>query len=277
MRKLLPLSMLLCSCIALAGNNDALQTCYNDKIPAKNLVADTEIFLVIDQTTMFDSSLEQSVADNVRPFLKSGNAFSVTQFSAFTQGHYTDVMVSGRLDTELPNAVRNDVSKPVLTKFDQCMSLQPRLASQLVGQAMKVAFGGSSSDIARSDIFASLKDISGKVRQSPAQHKIVLLASDMLENSSVTSFYAHQTVRQINVDKELKLVADNQLYGDFGGARVYVIGAGLLAEDAKQPRGIYRSTQTMQALSKFWGTYFQKSNAELVEFGQPALLNLIHN
>lgn len=97
----------------------------------------------------------------------------------------------------------------------------------------------------------------------------------MLENSSVTSFYANQAVRQINADKELKLVADNQLYGDFGGARVYVIGAGLLAEDAKHPKGIYRSTQTMQALSKFWTGYFQKSNAELVEFGQPALLNPI--
>lgn len=113
------------------------------------------------------------------------------------------------------------------------------------------------------------------MRQSKAQHKIVLLVSDMLENSSVTSFYANQAVRQINADKELKLVADNQLYGDFGGARVYVIGAGLLAEDAKHPKGIYRSTQTMQALSKFWTGYFQKSNAELVEFGQPALLNPI--
>ena len=277
MKRLFPISMLLFSCVAVAGNNDAVPTCYNGKIPAKTAVTDTEIFLVIDQTTLFDGSLEQSVADNARPFLKAGNAFSVTQFSAFTQGHYTDVMVSGRLDSELPKAVRDDVSKPALTKFDQCLALQPRLAGQLVGSAMKVAFGGSSSDIARSDIFASLKDISGKVRQSPAQHKIVLLASDMLENSSVTSFYARQAVRQINVEKELTLVAANHLYGDFGGARVYVIGAGLLAEDAKHPRGIYRPTQTMQALSEFWNTYFQKSNAELVEFGQPALLNSIRN
>lgn len=273
MKKLLPISMLLLSCVAVAGNNDAVPTCYSEKIPAKNAVTDTEIFLVIDQTTLFDGGLEQSVADNVRPFLKSGNAFSVTQFSAFTQGHYTDVMVSGKLDSELPKGVRDNVSKPVLTKFDQCMALQPRLAGQLVGGAMKAAFGGSSSDIAKSDVFASLKDISGKVRQSKAQHKIVLLASDMLENSSVSSFYAKQAVRQINADKELKLVSDNQLYGDFGGARVYVIGAGLLAEDAKHAKGIYRSTQTMQALSKFWTGYFQKSNAELVEFGQPALLN----
>ena len=274
--KMLPLTvMLFFSCVAMAGNNDAVPTCYNEKIPVKTTVPDTEIFLVIDQTTLFDVRLEQSIADNIRSFLKAGNAFSVTQFSAFTQGHYTDVMVSGKLDPELPKALRDDVSKPVLTKFDQCMALQPRLAGQLVGSAMKAAFGGSSSDIAKSDIFASLKDISSKVRRSQSPHKVVLLASDMLENSSITSFYASQAVRQINADKELKLVADNQLYGDFGGARVYVIGAGLLAEDAKHPTGIYRSTQTMQALARFWAGYFQKSKAELVEFGQPALLNAL--
>lgn len=275
MRKLLPLSMLLFSCAAVAGNTDAVPTCYHEKMPAQKTATDTEIFVVIDQTTMFDGGLKQSIANNVRPFLKPGNAFSVTQFSAFTQGHYTDVLVSGKLDTVLTKTARDDVSKLVLNKFDQCMTAQPRLAGQLLGGAMKSAFGDSSSDIAKSDVYASLKDISGKVRQSAAQHKVVLLASDMLENSSVTSFYTKQAVRQIDPKKELKLVADNQLFGDFGGARVYVIGAGLLAEDAKHPKGVYRSTQTMQALSRFWGEFFQKSNAELVEFGQPALLNPI--
>lgn len=276
MRKLATLLMLTFSCGAMAGNTDAIQTCYNEKILTQKAAVDTEIFVAIDQTTMFDSGLKQTIADNVRPFLKHGNAFSVIQFSAFTQGHYTNVLVSGKLDPVLVKVMRDDVSKPVLNKFDQCMAAQLRSAGQLVGGAMKASFGDSSSDIAKSDIFASLKDISNMVRQSTAQHKVVLLASDMLENSSISSFYANQAVRQINPEKELKLVADNQLFGDFGSARVYVIGAGLLAEDAKHPKGVYRPTQTMQALSRFWAGYFQKSNAELVEFGQPALLNQIH-
>jgi hypothetical protein len=268
--------MLLASCLAVAGNTDAIPSCYNAKIPAPNATTDTEIFVVIDQTTLFDDGLKQSIADNIRPFLKAGNAFSVTQFSAYIQGHYTDVLVSGKLDFVLAKASRNDISKPVLNNYDHCMANQPRLAGQLVGRAMKSAFGGSSNDIAKSDILASLKDISSKVRQSKAQHKIVLFASDMLENSSVSSFYANQGVRQINPEKELMQVADNQLFGDFGGARVYVIGAGLLPEEANHIKGAYRSTQTMQALSRFWAVYFQKSNADLTEFGQPALLNPVH-
>jgi hypothetical protein len=176
---------------------------------------------------------------------------------------------------QLDKKARDDISKPVLAKFDQCMDIQSKMAAQLLGRSMKAAFSGSSSDIAKSDIFASFKDISIKVRQSTAQEKIVLIASDMLENSSITSFYARQAVRQINPEKELKLATNNQMYGDFGGARVFVIGAGLLAEDARQPKGVYRSPQIMQALSVFWKAWFEKSNAELVEFGQPALLNSI--
>lgn len=157
--------------------------------------------LLIDQTTKFDSRLKQAIADNVRPFLKPGNAFSVMQFSAFTQGHYTRVLVSGKLDPVLGKAARDSVSKPVLNKFDQCMAGQSRSAGQLVGGAIKAAFGGSSNDVAKSDIFTSLKNISGKVRLSTAKRKVVLLASDMLENSSITSFYAKHSVRQINPKK----------------------------------------------------------------------------
>lgn len=258
---------------ASAGQMDAIPTCHNAKIPALGTATATELFVIIDQTTPFNNNLKQSVADNVRPFLQPNQAFSVTQFSAFTQGHYTEVLVSGKQDAVLAQKIRDDISKPVLSKFDQCIAMQSKMATQLVGRAMKSAFGDGGNNIAKSDVLASLKDISSKVQQSKAERKVVLIASDMLENSSISSFYAKQAVRQINPEKELTLAIDNQMLGDFGGAKVYVIGAGLLTEDAKQAKGVYRSPQTMQALATFWKAWFQKSNAELVEFGQPALLN----
>ncbi|MDP1658227.1 MAG: hypothetical protein Q8L73_02600 [Methylotenera sp.] len=269
-------SSLFISSLVMAGQMDAIPTCYNAKITAPNVNVATELFVIIDQTTPFNSGLKQSVADNVRPFLQPNQAFSVTQFSAFTQGHYTDVLVSGKLDATLAQKQRDDISKTILAKYDQCMAMQTKQAPRLLGGTMKTAFSTGNNDIAKSDVLASLKDISSKVKQSTADRKIVLIASDMLENSSLTSFYAKQTVRQINPEKELKLVADNQMFGDFGGAKVYVIGAGLLAEDAKRAKGVYRSPQTMQALATFWKAWFQKSNAEVVEFGQPALLNPVH-
>lgn len=165
--------------------------------------------------------------------------------------------------------------KPRLSKFDQCMARQSAQATQAVGGALHTSFDGTSGDIAKSDVFASLKDISGKVRQSKANEKVVLLVSDMLENSSVSSFYASQSVRRIDPERELKLATDSQLIGNFGDARVYLIGAGLLSDDGKKNKAAYRDPKTMQALASFWKSYFDKSKAQLVEFGQPALLNQV--
>jgi len=273
MKKYWLLCLLWVAGSAGAGQMGAISTCYNAKIPAPGVATTIELFVIIDQTTPFSNSLKQSVADNVRPFLQANQAFSVIQFSAFTQGHYTEVLVSGKQDAALAQKIRDDISKPELAKFDQCVAMQSKMAVQLVGRAMQAAFGDGNNDIAKSDVLSSLKDISSKVQQSNADRKVVLIASDMLENSSITSFYAKQVVREINPAKELKLVADNQMFGDFGGAKVYIIGAGLLAEDAKQAKADFRRTQTMQALETFWRTWFQKSNAELIEFGKPALLN----
>ncbi|MGY1490231.1 hypothetical protein ACW4YW_12525 [Methylobacillus pratensis] len=258
----------------LAQAGGAVLACYHAKLPSPSLKPATEIFVVIDQTTVFDNALKQSIANNLRPFLSANNAFSVIRFSAYTQGQYTEVLTAGSLDPLIDQDARNDISKPVLAKFDQCTANQPKQASQLAGAALKKAFGGSSASIPKSDVIGSLKDISNRVRQSKASQKVVLVASDMLENSSVTSFYINQAVRTIQPEKELALVEKQGLFGDFAGARVYVIGAGLLADDARA-KAVYRSPQTMQALENFWKQYFQRSNAQLLEFGQPALLNSI--
>ena len=257
--------------LASAGSN-VIASCYDTKISAPATPMTKEIFVLIDQTTLLDDQLKQSVAEQVRPFLAKGNGFSVLVFSAFTQGRYTQLLTSGKLDHTLPEAGRNDVSKPLLTKLDQCIARQTALAMQTVGGALRDAFAGSSGEIAKSDVLASLKDISGKVRQSKATEKVVLLVSDMLENSSVSSFYANQSVRKIDPSKEMKLATDNNLIADFSGARVYVLGAGLLSDDAKK-KATYRDPKTMLALAGFWKSYFEKSNAQLIEFGQPALLN----
>jgi hypothetical protein len=264
----------LCGLPALAATN-AIPSCYDAKLTALGLPLTKELFVLVDQTTLLDEELKQSVAEQVRPFLSKGNGFSVVVFSAFTQGKYTQLLTSGQLDHAMPDALRSDVSKPVLGKFDQCITRQTGLAGQAVGGALRSAFEGSSGEIAKSDVLASLKDISGKVRQSKATEKVVLLVSDMLENSSVSSFYANQSVRKIEPSKEMKLATDNNLIADFGGARVFVLGAGLLSEDAKKKKASYRDPKTMSALADFWKSYFEKSNAQLIEFGQPALLNQI--
>ncbi len=273
------LAPLLLSAMALCTSSmaatDAIASCYDSKLSAPAVPLEKEIFVIVDQTTLLDDQLKQSVANQIRPFLTTGNGFSVVVFSAFTQGKYTQLLTSGQLDHPLPAEQRNDVSKPRLSKLDQCMTRQSALAGQVMGSALRTAFEGTSGEIAKSDVLASLKDISGKVRQSQAAEKVVLLVSDMLENSSISSFYASQSVRRIDPEREMKLASDSQLIGNFGDARIYVIGAGLLSDDAKKNKAAYRDPKTMQALASFWKSYFDKSKAQLMEFGQPALLNQV--
>lgn len=268
---------ILLSSGAMAGQTDAIRTCYDKSIQSGGAQLDTELFVAIDQTTLLNPGLKQLVADNIKPFLIPNNGFAVLTFSAYTQGHYTEALASGKLDAAVDQGKRNDISKPALTKFDQCISRQPQQAAQLVGTALRAAYDGTTSDIAKSDVLASIKSISTLVRNSKAHNKVVLIVSDMLENSSVSSFYADKglSVRKIDPSKEMKLIEENQLLADFGGARFYVIGAGLLPVDAKRAKS-YRDPKTMQALAGFWKAYLDRSNAQLIEFGQPALLSPMH-
>ncbi|MRW91677.1 hypothetical protein GJ699_16920 [Duganella sp. FT80W] len=269
------LPALLLSGAALAGNTDAVPSCAHQALPVFPPIA-RELMVAIDQTTLLDSSLQQSVANAIKPFLSAGNRFSIVVFSAYTQGHYTDVLVSGGLDAPLPSQARDDIAKPLLVRLDLCQQRQREQAAQAASQALRAAFQGSSGHIARSDIYASLRATSSIIRRSAAPDKVVLIVSDMLENSSVANFYgdAGKSVRNIITAREMRIVENNHLLADFGGARVYVIGAGLLADDAAHNKS-YRDPKTMQALQAFWSAYFSKSNARLMEFGQPALLNPI--
>lgn len=274
MKGLLIITLLLSnftvSTAALAGVN----TCYSSKLPdPKPQYIDSELFVIVDQTTLFDTSLKQSIANNIRPFIRPGNAITVIQFSAFTQGHYTDILAVTKLDRLLAQEERNAVPKGVLAKFDKCISNQPSQASNIIGGALKSVFMNSSNGIEKSDVEASLKDISSNVFRSKAKRKLVLIASDMLENSSISSFYSKHALRQIDPLAEMNLVEKNGLFGDFANAEIFIIGAGLLAEDAAQSKGVYRSPQAINALKAFWSNWFTKSNAMLVDFGQPALLN----
>lgn len=257
------------------ANNNGLESCYTEEMKINDERFDTELFVIVDQTTLFNLTLKQSVSDNIQPFMRPGNGVTLIKFSAYKLGQYTDVITAVKFDSEISRDMRNDISKRKLKTFDRCMKVQIKKASYLVGGALKQVFGGASDKLDKSDVLFSLKAVSLRVKKSKAKRKVVLIASDMLENSSLTSFYANKTVRKITPEKEMSIAEDNGMLGDFGGAEVYVIGAGTLSADSESKNGIYRNPQVMKALSSFWELWFEKSNAKLIEFGQPALLNPI--
>ncbi|HEY2023182.1 MAG TPA: hypothetical protein VGH68_18900, partial [Paraburkholderia sp.] len=171
--------------------------------------------------------------------IKPGTAYTLFDFSAFSQGHYTEVVTRGVIESPIADKLRDDISERALRSFDACMVGQSNYAKKALLAAVGQVESAATNELAKSDILAALKDISDKVRASSASNKVVLLASDMLENSSLSSFYAHNAVRRIDPEAEMKKAVAAGLIGDFGGARVYVVGAGLLTGDAKT-KTVYR-------------------------------------
>lgn len=257
----------------LAGISNDVPSCYaaNHIKPVPGGV-DRELFIAVDQTTVFDEKQQAQIAATASAAIKPGSAYTLLDFSAFSQGRYTEVVTRGVIESPIPEKLRDDISERALRTFDACMTGQSAFARKSLLTAVAQVQSAATNDLARSDILAALKDISDKVRASSASDRVVFLASDMLENSSVSSFYAHNTVRHIDPAAEIKKANAAGLIGDFGGARVYVLGAGLLSGDAKV-KNAYRDPQTLTALKQFWTLYFQQSNAKLQEFGAPALLN----
>lgn len=133
-------------------------------------------------------------------------------------------------------------------------------------EALKVQFGAaldSSLSVPRSqktDIFGALLE-SGKVFKNVRRERVLVLLSDMLEDSDGTNF---ETLAITDTFTN-RFLADAKREGslpDLSSATVYVAGASA------------RSTRKASEVEKFWAAYFKAANARLnPEHYGSALLN----
>lgn len=265
---------------AAAAATTQIPSCYAALHMAPPAGAQAKLFVLIDQTVVFDQPLKDALIQNALSLVRPGNGFEVMVFSAYNQGRYMDVAAAGALEPPLPAARRNATGSEDLRALDICLRRQFEYGRRLMAGTVAKSLAAASPALSRSDVIGSLAEAARHIRDDPAGRKVVLIASDMLENSAVTSFYRKGGVRQIVPAAELAKVRAAGMLGDFGGAEVYVIGAAMLPLDkasaeTEATMQSYRSAVTLRALTDFWTLYFQNSRARLVEFGAPALLTPI--
>ena len=253
--------------ILLSARND-VPSCYKalhmenpDSVPAK------ELFILVDQTTQLDKNLMRYTYKNMLHFIKNGYAVTIASFSSNANGKYTDVAYSGRLEALLSEKDKYEISKKKLRKYQACMNGQYRYARKKATKALVATLKGANKKLPHSDILKSLNDISAHIiKPSPAKRKVVLLVSDMMEHSSITTFYRNGGLKRIDTKKEMTKLKKSGFTADFDGADVYVIGAGMVGKKG------YRDAKTLKRLTDFWETYFRQSNANLKAIGTPMLL-----
>ena len=233
-------------------------------------------YVLLDQTVKLDPDLQKSVLENANRLLGPGTKFVVAQFSAFSEQRYLSVVKEGVIENPMTKDQRDNVPVKSLGAFDACMQGQAEFASKTVDNAINGSMAASTNDLSQSDIWLALKNVSSSIAADPAKQKVLFVITDGLENSSISSFYNKTTVRVINPAEEIAKARQNNMFGNFGGAKVYVLGAGTMPPakaGSKAEVNGYRDPKTLQALQAFWSQYFQMSHAQLVEFGAPALVS----
>lgn len=233
----------------------------------------TALFVLIDQTTLFNKDLQQQILKNATTQIGQGNYTYVARFSAFINGYYNEKVFEFNMDYPLDDNKRFNIQKSKLGKFDKCLKDQRNYVNFKIQDSISTTFLKEGEDIPKSDILFAFQDFSNVISETQANRKIVLIASDMLENSVISSFYQKGSLRQINPEKELQKVEQENLYGNFGGAEIYIIGAGIT--NTKLSKSSYKDPRKLMALKKFWMSYFEKSNGKLIELGQPTLNRMI--
>jgi hypothetical protein len=272
------LSLILWMVLVLTGSpcladgvKNVVRDCYaNARIDAPSLPAEAEIFVFIDETTVLDDNLKQVAIDRATGFLGENRAFTVGRFSAFVQGHYADLVASGRIQKDFGDDLRNDLPRPKVKDFDGCRNLQIMDAKRGIGYSMLDIMNGASSSIVRSDIIASLKIFSKAVAESSANLKVMFLVSDMLENSSLANFYEKNGLGSVR-DNTIKDLEKAAAFGNFTGAKVYVLGSAMIPSKDSKAVASYQDPKKLERLERFWSDWFDRSNAHLVAFGKPSL------
>jgi len=253
-----------------AGTIDDVPSCYQAAHiqPADGVGYSRLFYVLIDQTVAWNRDIESSVMDNLNHNLVPGTKFVIATFSAFSQGRYLDVVHTGIIEAPMPAAQAGDTPIEAAKLLNACLAEQLPFAVKMADDAAVGALEGSSGSLDNSDILSALAQVSPAIADDPAAAKVLLLASDGLENSAVGSFYDHGAIRNIDPARELARAREAGLVGDFAGARVYVIG-GALPPPGQTP---YEGPILLRHLAAFWAGWFEASGARLVEFGEPALL-----
>jgi hypothetical protein len=259
---------------ARAGVQNQVPSCYaaNQIEPADHLGYSRLIYVLVDQTVGWNADLEQSILDNLNANLTPGTKFVIAEFSAFSQGRYLDVVDTGIIENPMPVPQFDNTPIEKSKIFNACLADQRPYAVALADRGLLAVLRNSTGSLNHSDILSALQSVSTAIAADPAPNRLLLLASDGLENSAVASFYHHGNIRDIDPAAEIRRAGTAGLFGNLSGARVFVIGGALAGKNAA---AAYRSPQVLEHLADFWRLYFQKSNARLIEFGEPALLEQV--
>jgi hypothetical protein len=235
------------------------------------------LFVVIDQTVSYDNNIKYKTIDLVKNWINYGKAVEVYSFSSAVPGLYTQKITGGRID-DIPNdEFLDNLNRSISGRFVVLHENQRVIAGQSVVKAILSIFNEKKESIPHSDIIRTMKEISLHVKNYKSNRKNILIVSDMLENSTIASFYSNGRVKLINDKSEIENVAKCHMFGDYGiNTHVYILGLGFFDKNLINLKNEkYLDPMRINKIKIFWEKYFSQSRSALVEIGSPMLFGSI--
>lgn len=259
---------------ATTGSNrgDLIPSCYADaRLDDARPAPAHAVFVVIDQTTWLDDKIRDTIRRSVTALMQRRGEVAIYTFSANDRDHYPTRIAAGTVEQPVDDGDRASLPAKRLERVDRCLGQQLEFAERAVRDKLDAATGDTTTQYSHSAIENGLTQISEAVRKSTARDKTVLIVSDLIEHSDIASFYQKHALRTIDPATELDRSRTARAIGDFDGARLIVIGAGLLPPEAARDQT--RGSQALRALHDFWEQWFAASKAKLTDYGEPDLVN----
>lgn len=233
---------------------------------------DAALFIIADESVGFDKNMIMRANEMMVEWLEPGRSIEVIRFSSGVKGRYTEVVTAGRLDPEPSDDFVDNLRRSELGKFQKKHRKQIKKAKIQSQKALLSIIQTSNKSVPYSDIISNMMHVSQHIKQFKAKRKVVLVISDMFENSSVTTFYSKGHVKNIKPMREMKKVAEAGMQADFGeGVTVYVLGLGYFWSGEGSGKEKYLDPKRASKVSDFWKQYFEAGHAQIGEIGMPLM------
>jgi len=261
---------ILVGVVLLLSSGAVVASCYGPINYGKPFKSDVDraLYIFIDQTTPLTGKMRDQVSQLVKHWGRPGDLAKIVRFSANFRGLQPELIFSQRVEKNPDDAYLFQLRWRDKRVLRECLAIQQETFVQAFRKGLTEALSGINSEIPKTDLLNSLKQLSKLVvLAGEAKTQNILLISDGMENSSLMSFYKQGKINTINARKLIATVRRQGLIANWKSSNIYMVGLGLAA-DSKD----YISMSTAKSLYQFWERYFIEGNGRIQAIGSPGLL-----
>lgn len=246
-------------CASLFASVDSCREAYRvDREFLKNDFYDTEVFVLVDESTYFDNEAQEDIYKKIVPFVKQNTRINIDSFTEYSKTRKNKDLGSYYIYSDLTNDEKDEIGRTLLGSVKDCLDSAKVAAYSGIKKDLEKAFRKKNDNLKKSEILRNLRIYTrNNVRYSKAKRKVVIILSDMLQNSEYMSFYKNGKVKLLDIDKELDNVKKNRLFSTFNGAEVYTYGLGLVEINSSKDSA--RNLRVLDGLIMFWEDYVSES------------------